>query len=309
MEVLFNYLGNEKYVIMEISSISFFEYRLFGIKFDYIILSNLYEDHLDYHKTVLDYHYSKYLILATNPSATAIINDEIADKRVFRLNEKTYLYGFNNNTFKVKSTDNSLFVSSTKETIEINVCFLPVFFIKNILAAITLLFLLGNDLKKIQPFFNNIPRIPGRYEIFKYQNKTIILDYPHTAAAYETLFKDVDKLYKGNYLVVFGAGGNRQKDKRKTYGEIVSKYAKYAIITNDNPRDESEESIICDICEGISIPYEIEYDRKKALTRAFTLLKNYNVLLVLGKGVEEYIVKNNKKHLYSDYETIKELIM
>ena len=100
MEELFMHLNNQHYVIMEISSISFFEYRLFDIKFDYLLLTNVFEDHLDYHKTKEEYIASKMLILSTNYNAKTFISRDVTDKRFLRLNHNTTYYGFDENKIK-----------------------------------------------------------------------------------------------------------------------------------------------------------------------------------------------------------------
>ena len=100
MEELFMHLNNQHYVIMEISSISFFEYRLFDIKFDYLLLTNVFEDHLDYHKTKEEYIASKMLILSTNYNAKTLISRDVTDKRFLRLNHNTTYYGFDENKIK-----------------------------------------------------------------------------------------------------------------------------------------------------------------------------------------------------------------
>lgn len=312
MECFFKHLKNQKYIIIEISSISFFEYRTFNINLDYIILTNIYEDHLDYHINYSDYYYSKLLILSSNPNSKAIIYDGIHDDRILRLNKYSYYYGLKKGIFNVILKEdealNRLLIAHKDERALIKTNLEGVYNINNLLAALTILYLLGFNLSDLERHYSNPIHIEGRLNKYKYYDKTIIIDYPHTTSAYETLLSNLKGKYKKKWLVIFGAGGNRQASKRKEYGKIVSKYAHYAIITNDNPRDEDELKIANEIALGLSIDYEIILDRKDAIKKGLELIKDYELLLILGKGKEDYIIKKGEKISHSDIKTVEELI-
>lgn len=308
MEILFKHLNNQKYVIMEISSISFYEYRLFGIKFDYIILTNIEEEHLEYHNSFEDYKYTKYLILASNFDSKVFISETIKDRSILRLNQNTYTYGMNSNLFQTYLDKDELLITTKFEQIRINVKNELRYNILNMLGTISLLYEMGISLEKLERYFNNKEVVSGRFEQIKYQSKTIIIDYPHTISAYKELFKSLLEKYNGNIITIFGAGGERAKNKRTEYAKIVSKYSKFAILTNDNPRSEPPSEIIDGIIKGISIPYIVSFDRKEAIKIGLSKLNEYNILLVLGKGNEEYIDMGDHLLVHNDIKYIKELI-
>ncbi len=313
MEELFQYLNNEKYVVMEISSISFFEYRLFGIKFDYLILTNIFEDHLDYHKTQDAYRYTKYLILNSNFDAETFICDEIDDKNILRLNNNSYYYGLKTDLFKIKTIDyakdhTSFDLEFDSRIYKIRTNLIGDFNLKNISAVILLLLHMSYRIDDIVKFINNKIEIEGRLNQFSFRGKPIIVDYPHTSASFEVILNTYYNLYGRSILVIYGAGGGRWKSKRKEYSLLVSKYCSYAIITNDNPRYEDELSIINDLVSYLDIPYEIIKSRRDAIKKGLELIDKFDVMLVLGKGAEKYITIKNKKIPYSDIETLKELI-
>lgn len=313
MEEFFKHLTNEKYVIVEISSISYFEYRMFNINFNYILCTNIYEDHLDYHHSKEEYYFTKFLILQSNFNAIAFISDDIKDERILRLNKKSYYYGFNNENYQISNishkenrtifninTLNDYFIVKTKLLGKYNV--------KNICGMISLLQYLKYDMEEIVKYLNDLDYIKGRYNVFEYKNKKIIIDYPHMKESYKSILEDVTNTYGNNILVLYGAGGERQKSKRNDYSKLVSKYAKYAIISNDNPRFEEEFDIVNDLEQNLLIPHEVILDRKKGIKRGFELLNDYDVFLILGKGNEDYIEVKGKKNNHNDIDVVKELI-
>lgn len=313
MEEFFKYLSNEKYVIVEISSISYFEYRLFNIKFNYLICTNIYEDHLDYHHTKEEYRFTKFLILQSNIDAVTFISDDINDERILRLNNNTYYYGFDNDNYQItniQTKDNmSIFnINTPSDYFIVKTKLLGKYNIKNISGMISLLLYLKYNIKDIVSYLNNINYIEGRYNLFLYNNKKIIIDYPHMAQSYKSILEDVSTTYGNNILVLYGAGGNRQKSKRKEYSLLVSKYASYAIISSDNPRYEDENDIVLDLKKDLLIPHEVILNRKEGIKRGIELLKDFDVFLILGKGNEDYIEVKNEKIKHNDIDALKELI-
>ena len=137
------------------------------------------------------------------------------------------------------------------------------------------------------------------------KNPLIIVDFAHTPDGIENVLKSV----KGKKIVVFGAGGNRDREKRALMGKVASENSDYIILTNDNPRCEDEMKIIEDIKKGIKIAYDIILDRKEAIKKGIELSKNENaILFVLGKGDEQFIEKCNEKIDFNDKKTILSLL-
>lgn len=313
MEEFFKYLSNEKYVIMEISSISYFEYRLFNINFNYILCTNIYEDHLDYHHTKEEYYFTKFLILQSNFNAITFISDDIKDDRILRLNNTSFYYGFDNENYQITNIsfkDNmTIFnINTSDDYFIVKTKILGKYNINNISGMISLLLYLKYNINDIVKYLNNIDYIEGRYNIFDFKDKKIIIDYPHMKESYKYILEDVTNTYGNNIIVLYGAGGQRQKSKRSDYSKLVSKYARYAIISNDNPRFEDENDIISDLEQDLLIPHEVILNRKEGIKRGLELLNNYDIFLILGKGNEDYLYVKDEKINHNDINVVKELI-
>ena len=145
--------------------------------------------------------------------------------------------------------------------------------------------------------------------IVNYKTNTIFIDYAHTPDAMENVLKSVRCFCKNKIITIFGCGGNREKTKRSIMGDIATRYSDFVIITNDNPRYEEDDDIINDIVKGISKSnYEIIKDREDAIKKGIGYLENNDILLVLGKGHENYqIIGSNKIH-FDDLEIVKKYV-
>ena len=153
--------------------------------------------------------------------------------------------------------------------------------------------------------FNNIKYPKGRFELIKYKNNYIIIDYAHTPDGVLNILTNVMNFKHNKIITIIGCGGNRDKTKRSKMGYITCKYSDNVIFTNDNPRYEDEKDIMNDITNNLKFNnYEVIYDRKEAIKKGISLLKNKDILLILGKGHEEYQIIKDKKIYLSDYETV-----
>jgi UDP-N-acetylmuramoyl-L-alanyl-D-glutamate--2,6-diaminopimelate ligase len=152
--------------------------------------------------------------------------------------------------------------------------------------------------------------VPGRFEKFKLlKNSYAIIDYAHSPDAFENIFKNISIINKNRKIItVFGCGGERDKYKRPKMAKIAEQYSELTIVTNDNPRNEDEDLIINDIVKGFSKnQYRIIKDRKEAILESLKNTQN-NILLILGKGIEEYQNIKNEKIPHSDINIVKEYI-
>ena len=270
-----------KAVVMEVSSHALKLGRVNTLKFDYAILTNITEDHLDFHKTYKDYYKTKMSIFKKlKKKGTKISNIKIEN------------YDINNDYFKYNNK-----IYNTKIKGEYN--------IKNIIPSIIILDKMNIDSRKIIP---QLCLPPGRMQIIKFKNNSIIIDYAHTPDAMEKIISTVKIMNHNRIITIFGCGGNREKEKRPKMGEIASLLSDYVILTNDNPRDENPKEIIREIKQNMNNNYKIIYDRKKAIQEGIKMLKENDVLLILGKGHEEYQIIDNKKIFFSDLYTVYDII-
>ena len=270
-----------KAVVMEVSSHALKLGRVNTLKFDYAILTNITEDHLDFHKTYKDYYKTKMSIFKKLKKKGTKISDI-----------KIENYDINNDYFKYNNK-----IYNTKIKGEYN--------IKNIIPSIIILDKMNIDSRKIIP---QLCLPPGRMQIIKFKNNNIIIDYAHTPDAMEKIISTVKIMDHNKIITIFGCGGNREKEKRPKMGEIASLLSDYVILTNDNPRDENPKEIIREIKQNMNNNYKIIYDRKKAIQEGIKMLKENDVLLILGKGHEEYQIIDNKKIFFSDLYTVYDII-
>lgn len=317
IEELYEYLyecalDDIRYVVMEVSSHALVQDRVYGLKYDACIFTNLTEDHLDYHKNMDEYKKAKLLLF-----------DKLRNKRIAIINSddqnyKDFIFSNNYNVkvgkfgdFRIRNiklNDDSLDLKfSFKNEYFKHLNMVGKYNAYNYLEAVAVLVYLNFDINEILKIDVLAP--PGRMYIVKYKDNAIFIDYAHTPDAMEKVLKSVNEFKKNKVFTIFGCGGDRDKFKRSIMGNIASIYSDKVIITNDNPRTENEDDIISDIVSGIKTDnYEIVKNRKDAIIKGVSYLDKNDILLILGKGHEDYqIIGNEKKH-FSDLEVLKDII-
>lgn len=302
-----------KIVILEASSIGLVEGRLNGIKFDAAVYTNLTHDHLDYHKNMHNYLNAKLLLFKNlKPDGTAIINIDDKYYKEF-ICPKTITYGFNDDAdikcIKYDNTFANFSFSYHNKIYNISSPLFGKYNVSNVLASIGILITLNIDIEKACNNYCKLLPPSGRINIINYKSNKIIIDYAHTPDGVKQVLSSAVNLTSGKTYVVFGCPGNRDRAKRPMMGKIVNKYADFFVITDDDPHYEDELRIINDITKGlVSDKYIVEKDRKKAIKKAFSMLKENDSLLVLGKGHEDAIIIKDKHIPHNDYKYITSLI-
>ena len=306
------YESGAKSVVMEVSSQALSYDRLTNINYSIIGFTNLTEDHLDYHKTMDDYKKAKQKLFGMlRNSRYAIINSDDKYYRdfMFENNYNVTVGKYGNFRIKdVKLNQSSIdIVFDYKKEYHKSINMVGKYNAYNYLEAVLSLVCLGFDLEELLKLDVEAP--PGRMYIVNYKTNTIFIDYAHTPDAMENVLKSVKCFCKNKIITIFGCGGNREKTKRSIMGDIATRYSDFVIITNDNPRYEEEDDIINDIAKGISKSnYEIIKDREDAIKKGIGYLENNDILLVLGKGHENYqIIGSNKIH-FDDLEIVKKYV-
>ncbi|AXX91565.1 UDP-N-acetylmuramoyl-L-alanyl-D-glutamate--2,6-diaminopimelate ligase [Malaciobacter molluscorum LMG 25693] len=298
------------FFVTEVSSHAIQQKRIEGIDFELKVHTNITRDHLDYHKTIQEYINVKNSFF--NDETKKLIN---RDDKIVKFNTKNaYTYSLDNpSTYKVgaysfKNGMNVMF-SNIEKMHSFSSLMMGIFNIYNLMAAIASVHLTTNrNLDEICEVVENFAGVSGRMEVVS-NNPLIIIDFAHTPDGMKEVYESFNHK---DIITVFGAGGNRDKEKRPLMGQIAAKYAKQIIVTSDNPRFEDPDLIIEDICTGIKDKSNllIEVNRKEAIKKAIEQAKkNENsVLLILGKGDEPYqIIYDKKLPLIDKDEVLKHI--
>ena len=301
-----------EYCFMEVSSHALDQKRTEGLKFAGAIFTNLTHDHLDYHKTFANYLAAKKKLFDNlDIDAFALINEDDKNGSVMLQNCKARRYGYscrNAADFKCriieKNIDGTLLNINGKE---IWCRFIGLHNAYNITAVYGAAVLLGMKEEEVAVEVSRLTAVSGRLEYFKGSNDIIAaVDYAHTPDALENVLKTLKDLNPaGDLICVFGCGGNRDKTKRPEMGAIADK----VVVTSDNPRFEDPLAIINDIKEGMDIKARCKSsfipDRQEAVRVAILNAKPGSIILVAGKGHEDYQIVNGVKHHLDDKELIK----
>lgn len=306
--------NNIEYVVMEVSSHALDLNRVYGLEYDAAGFTNISQDHLDYHKTIENYAQAKVaLFRKLRNNKTAIINIDDEHSNMFILKENNNITLSENkgdvSIYDIKLTNLGIdFKFNYKEKeYEKTIDMVGKYNIYNYMTAVMLINNFGFSIEEILKIDAKAPR--GRMEMVKYGTNSIFVDYAHKPDAVKKVLENAKEFTKGNIITIIGCGGNRDRTKRPIMGEYASELSNHVIFTNDNPRNEEPEDIMKDIIEGVKKDnYEIILDRKEAINKGISLLKENDVLLILGKGHEDYqIVKGVKYHL-DDMECVLEAI-
>ena len=289
------------YVIIECSSQGLHQGRLDGIHFTYSIITNIDQDHIDYHESLKNYIDSKLKIL--NQSRTSILNFD--SKNLKNIDHHKYkcknIHYISQNKIKEKKIINI----PSREKLSA---------VKNLNSYSLLMIFAVMRLEKfkIPMIFKsiiNLNSIEGRRQIFSTSERgDFIIDYAHTVQAYINIYKDFN--INRNVCTLFGCGGDRDKSKRKKTAKIVDQFSSKIIITEDNSRTEKFETILHDIMKGIKNLDKVKIikSRKKAIKYMLQTSSSDQLNFILGKGNEDYILENNKKIKHNDVIYLKNII-
>ena len=303
-----------EYVVLEASSQGLDGGRLHGLEFNYAVFTNLTQDHLDYHKTMENYANAKRILFDNLKSdGKSILNiDDENYKRYVTPNNITY--GFNEADYQITSYELDPCYSVFKYRHnniehEIKLSIPGKHNIYNALVAIIILEETNNKYEDFKDVMMKLDSPDGRMNTIKYKDSSIIIDYAHTPDAVEKIISAAHEMTKGDIYTVFGCTGDRDRTKRPIMTNIVTNLSKKAVITVDDLHNEEIDQILDDMLKGLkNTNYEIELDRKEAIRKGMSYLKKDDILLILGKGHEEFIIVKDQKIPHNDMKAVKEII-
>lgn len=301
--------------VIEASSHALSQGRLFPIDIEIAAFTNLTQEHLDFHGDMEEYFKAKKSLFDKCKKGIVNIDDTYGNRLKnqfegvvgYSKNEKADFYATD---IKCSSKGCEYMLNFNGEKIKMKTQMIGEFSVYNTLLAAGCAKMLGIENIVIQKGISNTVRIKGRME--KYKDRNIYIDYAHTPAAMEKIIRTVRQIEPQKRLyVMFGCGGDRDKSKRKEMGKISTSLADLTVITADNSRTEPVNSIIADILEGVNEEKKhiIIPDRREAIKFIASKLENDVVILLLGKGHEEYEIINNLKNRFSEKEILDEVFV
>jgi UDP-N-acetylmuramyl-tripeptide synthetase len=313
--MLADYVKQEvKAVAMEVSSHGLHQGRVRAVNFDVAVLSNLTRDHLDYHKTFEAYAAAKRILFEYSDLKCAVLNIDDAFGQTIahdlKAAGKTVLtYGMAQGDVRAENVQftNTYFsfdVITPNGNASVKANLVGKFNVYNVLAVLATLLVSNISLDDAVAAIGRIESAKGRMQMLGGGDlPLVVVDYAHTPDALEKVLDTLTEQAGSHHVVcVFGCGGNRDAGKRPMMGKVASSHAFAVVVTSDNPRDEAPENIIQDILQGLHGNFIVEPDRAKAITIAILSAKPGDIVLIAGKGHEEYQeIKGEKQH-FSDIE-------
>ena len=302
-------------IAMEVSSHALHQRRVEGVLFDAGVFTNLSRDHLDYHVTMEAYRDAKAMLLELlGEHGVAVINADDPAWRGLPEVHQTVRFGTTRD-LPVRAEDVRFTPRGSRWTLvtaderhEVALPLIGDFNVANALGAAAAAWSLGLPASTIAERLTSLPQVPGRLEIIN-DVPTVLRDYAHTPDALERALAAVRPFTSGKLTVVFGCGGDRDRGKRPEMGRIAEQGADRAILTSDNPRTEDPEQILDDVEAGMTAARHMRIeDRRLAIARALELAGDGDVILLAGKGHEDYQIRGTTKYPFDERLIVRELL-
>ena len=314
-------------IAMEVSSHALAQHRVDAIHFNIVVFTNLSHDHLDFHKNMASYAAAKRRLFSFEGIDAAVINadDEFGERLAKELRTDSKVF-----TYSVSDTQADVFAQNTRYSLNsissdvvspwgratITMPLIGGFNLSNALAALTAMLASGGDFDALVAAFSEVTAVKGRMEIVSdsssqaIDNKTVVVDFAHTPQALALALAALRSHTKGQLWCVFGCGGDRDNDKRATMGRIAKNLADSVVITSDNPRSEPAAQIIDDILLGIDDMHDVnvEPDRAAAIAFAIEQAATGDLILVAGKGHEQFQIIGASKLPFSDADVVRQCL-
>ena len=310
---------NVDVVIMEVSSHSLDQKRVHGISYDVGCFTNLTQDHLDYHKTFENYFAAKKLMFAQCEKAVINLDDSYAADMVAGVDIPMLTVGVREQAdvtaseIDITTRGVQFDFNYRNVTSRFNVPIPGLFSVFNAMSAAGIALTLGWTLDSIKYGLEHMVSVSGRLEPLPTGKNefTVLLDYAHTPDALENLLKTVRGFATGRVVTLFGCGGDRDHAKRPIMGEIAGRFSDFAIVTSDNPRSEDPMEIIASVEDGVKksgCEYVVIENRRDAIEYALKNANKNDVIILAGKGHENYQEINGGKQPFDEKEIVAEIL-
>lgn len=315
------------YVVMEVSSHALALNRVAGIEYDTAVLTNITQDHLDFHKTMENYREAKALLftrlhLGKKPGKTAIFNSDDPSSPLImnRVKTKILTYGKGKEnavyplSFHVGARHMELNLQTPAGEMDLQLHITGEFNVYNVMAAVCAALAEGLSREEVIQGLDQFGGVPGRFQLIDAgQDATVVVDYAHTPDGLENVLHTARQITQGKLWVVFGCGGDRDAKKRPIMGKLALDLADQIVVTTDNPRSEDPEAIIRDIeagMQGAASGKEIHKitDRKDAIEFAVGHAQKGDVVLIAGKGHENYQILKDRTIHFDDGEVVRDFV-
>ena len=313
------------YVVMEVSSHALVLNRVAGCEYDCAVLTNITQDHLDFHKTIENYRDAKSLLFeglanGTKENKNAVFNMDDASSEIIKARTKvnclTYGKGHDNDiypiSFDVQAKEMALQLATPVGEMNLNLKITGEFNVYNVMSALACLLAEKVDKEIICDVLNGFDGVPGRFQLVEAgQPYTVIVDYAHTPDGLDNVLKTARSITKGRLWAIFGCGGDRDNKKRPIMGGIALELADKVVVTSDNPRTEDPEKIIDQIFVALQdVPvgkevYRIS-DRREAIEYVLANAEADDVIMIAGKGHENYQILKDRTIHFDDREVVLE---
>jgi UDP-N-acetylmuramoyl-L-alanyl-D-glutamate--2,6-diaminopimelate ligase len=274
--------------VMEATSMASVKGRLEGTRFAVLVFTNLSQDHLDFHGTMEEYFDAKRRLFAQASRAVVNVGDDYGARLAGEIPDAV--------TFQ---PEDGLAGVELKLRGRFNV--------ENALAAATAARALGIEEAAIRRGIEAVTRVPGRFDLVdEGQPFTVVVDYSHKPGALEAVLESARELARGRVICVFGAGGDRDREKRPLMGQVAVELADVALVTSDNPRSEDPAAIAADVVDGLDL--DVELDRRRAIERALEQAREGDVVVIAGKGHEQGQEIAGRKLPFDDREVARDAL-
>jgi UDP-N-acetylmuramoyl-L-alanyl-D-glutamate--2,6-diaminopimelate ligase len=284
--------AGDEAVIMEVSSHALALHRADAIHWSAAVFTNLTQDHLDFHADMEDYFLAKRRLFEAGPALAVVNVDDPYGARLARDFPHAIRIGIDSDEAQVRAVElagDAAGSSFAVDGLRLHTALPGRFNVLNALGAVVVARELGVEDRAIADGLAGAERVPGRFEpVDEGQGFAVFVDYSHKPDALEAVLRTARELTDGRLIVVFGAGGDRDRGKRPLMGRAAAEHADVAIITSDNPRNEDPEAIIAEVAQGAGAAAERVVDRREAIERAVALAADGDVVVIAGKGHERY---------------------